>query len=208
MTAKSGSKNMIVGGDLQLPHRKRMTTKVLPAIDDELTLEIGAKVQGLADMTGVTIMFMSDGWTNVSKQPIINALVSLPLGSYFLSALDTSGHTKDAKYIADFIIKQIEKFGKEKVVAVCMDGACTASFPLIACKLPHVFSFICPTHSLDNFMKNICSDNAEITVKGITDRKFKWGEPIFAQVRTSRPPPLPAACLTPHRLTPPLHRPC
>eukprot|EP00962_Isochrysis_galbana_P027152 scaffold8501_cov129-Isochrysis_galbana.AAC.1 len=180
MTAKSGGKNMIVGGKLQLPHRTHMTTTVLPAVDDELTVEINAKVQGLAEQTGVTII--SDGWTNVSKQPIINALVSLPLGSYFLTARDTTGHTKDAEYIAEFMIEQIQAFGKEKVVAVCMDGACTASFPLISTKLPHIFTFICPTHSLDNFMKNICSAQAEVTVKGIKDRVFKWGEPIFAQV--------------------------
>eukprot|EP00962_Isochrysis_galbana_P061223 scaffold36298_cov122-Isochrysis_galbana.AAC.26 len=180
MTAKSGSKNMIVGGKLQLPHRTHMTKVVLPEIDSELLQEIDSKVQGLASSTGVTII--SDGWTNVANQPIINALASLPLGSYFLTARDTSGQTKDAKYIADFMIEQINKFGADKVVAVCMDGACTASFPIISDQLPHVFNFICPTHSLDNFMKNICSDKPEITIKGITDRTFKWGEPIFAEV--------------------------
>ena len=49
----------------------------------------------------------------------------------FVTALGTSGNTKDAKFIADFIIKIIEDKGPANIVAVCMDGACTASFPLI-----------------------------------------------------------------------------
>mmetsp|Transcript_13081 Transcript_13081/g.37400 ORF Transcript_13081/g.37400 Transcript_13081/m.37400 type:complete len:409 (-) Transcript_13081:33-1259(-) len=62
-----------------------------------------------------------------------------------------------------------------------MDGACTASFPLIALECPSVFSYICPTHSLDNFLKNICSDKAVLRVKGIRDRDFPWGEPFLAK---------------------------
>eukprot|EP00967_Tisochrysis_lutea_P026088 scaffold30163_cov33-Tisochrysis_lutea.AAC.1 len=131
-----------------------MTQKVLPALDAALDAEVSAKVHGMAESVGVTIV--SDGWTNVQHKPIINALVSLPLGTYFLTALDTAGQTKDAKFIADFIIEQIKNFGPEKVVAVCVDGACTSAFPLINVKYPHVMKFICPAHSLDNFMKNIC----------------------------------------------------
>ena len=118
----------------------------LPALDAKLEANIRVKMQGLAEMTGVTII--SDGWTNVQSKPIINALASLPVGSYFLAAEDTSGATKDAVYIKNFIVKHIRGFGEEHVVAVCMDGACTPSFPLIAEECPSVFTFICPTHSL------------------------------------------------------------
>ena len=38
----------------------------------------------------------------------------------FFTALDTSGNTKDAKFIADFIIKIIEDKGPANIVAVCM----------------------------------------------------------------------------------------
>ena len=61
----------------------------------------------------------------------MNALLATPAGTMFVTALDTSGNTKDAKFIADFIIKIIEDKGPANIVAVCMDGACTASFPLI-----------------------------------------------------------------------------
>lgn len=77
-------------------------------------------------------------------------------------------------------VKHVRAFGSELVVAICMDGACTASFPLIAAELPHAFSFICPAHSLDCFMKNVCSDKAKVRIKGITDREFMWGEAFLA----------------------------
>ena len=62
-----------------------------------------------------------------------------------------------------------------------LEGACTASFPLINIEYPHVLSFICPAHSLDNFMKNVCSAKASITVKG-NNGHFAWGEDFMEKV--------------------------
>lgn len=69
-------------------------------------------------------------------------------------------------------------------MAVCMDGACTASFPLIQEDYPHVFTYICPTHSLDNFMKNVCSDKDKICIKGIQG-EFPWGESFLSDAIAS-----------------------
>eukprot|EP00967_Tisochrysis_lutea_P130138 scaffold224651_cov33-Tisochrysis_lutea.AAC.1 len=66
------------------------------------------------------------------------------------------------------------------VVGVCMDGACTAAFPLIEAEVPHIFTFICPSHTVDNFMKNICSDKPIVRIKGV-DGEFAWGESEFAE---------------------------
>ena len=54
----------------------------------------------------------------------MNALLTAPAGAMFSEALDTSRNTKDAAFIADFIIKITETRGPESIVAVCMDGAC------------------------------------------------------------------------------------
>ena len=82
-------------------------------------------------------MIISDGWTSIQARAIANALLATPAGAMFLTALDTSGSTKDAKFIADFIINIIEARGPENIVAVCMDGACAGSFPLITAKYEH-----------------------------------------------------------------------
>lgn len=180
---------MVVGGELQMPRRKVFTNKVLPKFDNDLDLSIRQRIDGIIKHTGVTLI--SDGWSSVANKPIINALVSSPVGSYFIEALDTSGETKDAQYIADFINGHIDMFGAEQVTAVCMDGACKASFPIIEAKHTHVSCFFCPTHSLDNFMKNVCSDKDKITIKG-DERVFDWGVHLFSdaieQVCKSAPP--------------------
>ena len=74
--------------------------------------------------------------------------------------------------------------GVDKIVAVRMDGACRSSFPLIGMKYPHVQCFICPTHSLDNFLKNVCSDKEVIKVASVKnsedERDFKWDSDVFS----------------------------
>ena len=128
-------------------------------------------------------LLISDGWTSIQNRPIINALLSTPVGARFLKAIDTSGQTKDAQYIADFMCDCIIEVGADKTVAVCMDGACRSSFPLIRTTYPHVFCYICPTHSLDNFLKNVCSSNETIRVASVKtandDREFEWGCDVF-----------------------------
>ena len=105
----------------KLPHRKHLTTKQIPALDEKLNAKVLKKIEGLLEETGC--MIMSDGWTSTQNRPIINALQSTPAGAHFLKAVDTSGDTKDAQYIADFICACIRSVGPENLVAVVMDGA-------------------------------------------------------------------------------------
>jgi hypothetical protein len=177
MTARAGTQYVDAQkGTCKLPCRKYITTNVLPALDKKLSTLVESKIEGLLQLTGT--MIISDGWTSVQARAIVNALLATPAGIMFLEALDTSGKTKDARFIADFIIKIIEARGPANIVAVCMDGACTASFPLIEAKYPHVFCFICPAHSLDNFFKNVFSDKPVIKMKGI-EGQWNWGSDIF-----------------------------
>lgn len=44
---------------------------------------------------------------------------------------------------------------------------------------PQVCCFICPTHSLDNFMKNVCLDNPVVRIAG-DPRVFDWGQTYFS----------------------------
>jgi hypothetical protein len=106
-------------GGVHLPRRKVITTRELPKFDQELDMKIKDRIAGVVKLCGVTLV--SDGWTSTSNRPIINALATTPVGSYFIKAVDTSGKTKDAKYISDFMIGVIDDFGPEDVAAVCMD---------------------------------------------------------------------------------------
>ena len=177
MTARAGL-HYLEKGDPKLPHRKFMTQKVLPALDAKLDAKICKKIDGLIKETGA--MLISDGWTSITYRPIINALLSTAVGSQLIKALDTSCQIKDKEFIADFICELIELKGPENIVAVCMDGACKGSFPLITARYQHVFCFVCPAHSIDNFLKNVCSDKQSIKVKSI-EGEFTWGRNLFSK---------------------------
>lgn len=57
-------------------------------------------------VTGCTVA--CDGWTNVNGSALLNIMVVTPQGPLFLRAVDTSGNTKTAEYIADEISKAIQ----------------------------------------------------------------------------------------------------
>ena len=136
--------------DTQLPHRYKMSKSTIPALEESLDAKVAKRTDGLLQQTGC--MLISDGWTSIQSRPITNALLSTPVVARFVAALDTTEPIKDARFIAEFVITIIRQVGPENVIAVCMDGACAASFPLIEKEFGHVHCFICPTHSLDNFL--------------------------------------------------------
>ena len=179
LTARAGSGYVDAQkGDTKLPRRKYMTNKVLPALDDKLNAAVAKKIDGLIQETGAVLI--SDGWTSVQQRPIINALLSTAAGAQLISSIDTSLKTKDKQFIADFICALIDAKGPRNIVAVCMDGACKGSFDLITDRHKHVFCFICPTHSIDNFLKNVCSDKPAIKVRSI-EGDFVWGRTLFSR---------------------------
>ena len=79
--------------------------------------------------------------------------------------MDTTGNDKTMEYIAGLVCGEIEKIGPEKIVAVCMDGACKGAFPLITQKYPWMQCYTCLSHGIDLFLKNACSDKAEIQMQ-------------------------------------------
>ncbi len=87
-------------------------------------------------------------------------------------SIDTSGETKDKGFIADFVIDVISESTPKNIVAVCMDGACMSSFAQITEAFPWVVCFICPTHSLDNFLKSVCGNQDKIRMAGIFNSTY------------------------------------
>jgi hypothetical protein len=69
-----------------------------------------------ANTTGITIS--CDGWSDAQNRPLLNVLAVCPKGAMFLGAVDTSGETKSAEYIAEVLTEYIEAVGPERVVQV------------------------------------------------------------------------------------------
>lgn len=162
---------------IKLPHRTTFVSKTMKQGGDELDRQIKARVRKATNKSGGTII--SDGCRSTSKDACINVLLTTAAGTQFLSSVAATEVTKDMKYIANLIIEHIEEIGSDDIVAVIMDGACEGAFKFITEKFPHIQCFICPTHSLDRFMSNICSGKDTITVRGQGD--FEWGEDLFSR---------------------------
>lgn len=183
LTAKAGEDYVNGrGDDSLLPKRTTFVGSVIKDAGDKLDARVGSRVTKAAEDSGGTIV--SDGCRSTSKDACLNVLFETSAGTQFISSIAATEVKKDMKYIARHIIDHIKKIGAANVTAVIMDGACVGAFKYITAKFKHVHCFICPTHSLDNFIKNICSDKPTITVKGhenCPQATFLWGENLFSK---------------------------
>ncbi|KAK8991390.1 hypothetical protein V6N11_062405 [Hibiscus sabdariffa] len=65
---------------------------------------------------------VSDGWTNVKRQPLINVVASSSSGSMFMYAKDFTGQEKTGANIAEFLLESIEEVGFSNVLQVITDN--------------------------------------------------------------------------------------
>ena len=70
---------------------------------------------------GTTLV--GNGWSSINNQPLFNIMYVSLVGKEFLRAVDTSGHTNDAFYIADVMKRYLTKVGPKNVVQICNDNA-------------------------------------------------------------------------------------
>jgi hypothetical protein len=127
-----------------LPHRTYVTTRLIPTLDKTLDDKNMAKMaKMLEDLGG---MILSDGWQSTSHHPIVNVILGARSFFSLRAAVDTMGEDKTMDFIADLIVQHIREIGPEKIVAVCMDGACKGAFDKIRAVFPWIQCFVCPGH--------------------------------------------------------------
>uniref|UniRef100_A0A0A9CWE7 DUF659 domain-containing protein n=1 Tax=Arundo donax TaxID=35708 RepID=A0A0A9CWE7_ARUDO len=66
--------------------------------------------------TGVSLV--SDGWTDITKKPLINFVAASPAGPLFLRAIDTSGEVKNTEYMAKLFLDMVAEVGHRHVVQI------------------------------------------------------------------------------------------
>jgi hypothetical protein len=108
--------------------------------------------------SGVSIV--SDGWTNATRHPLVNFMVSSLNGPVFLKAVDSLGKYKDAQYMGELFIKVIEDVGVDSCVQIITDNAhvCKAAGMFVEAKYPQIFWTPCIVHSLNLALNSIASD--------------------------------------------------
>ena len=125
---------------------------------DAQVADVELKLTGYKQDTAVTgVTLVSDGWSNVQNRPIINFLAVSADGAMFIDAVDTSGETKDGKFIANALEKQIEALGKENVVQVVTDSAanCVSARNQLSDLYPGIVFSPCSAHCLDLLLEDI-----------------------------------------------------
>lgn len=103
------------------------------------------------------ISIISNGWTDVKNQPLINILASNQFGSMFLHALDFVMVERSQKSISSFMLEAIEKVEPYNVVQLITDNSidCRAASDELAKVYPHIFWNPCMVHSLYQILKDI-----------------------------------------------------
>ena len=89
--------------------------------------------------SGVSIV--SDGWTNIRNQHLINVLGASSSGAVFITCHDSSSITASAQNITDLLLKSIKDVGLSNVVQVITDNAanCKAAGKVTERTHPHIF---------------------------------------------------------------------
>ncbi|KAL7204843.1 hypothetical protein ACSBR2_017869 [Camellia fascicularis] len=94
---------------------------------------------------------MCDGWSNLTRQHIINFLVYCNKGTIFHKSIDASNIiSKIAKYYFGFLDKVVDEIGEQYVVQVVTDNepALTAAGKILMRKRKHLYCTTCSVHCI------------------------------------------------------------
>ncbi|XP_033988379.1 uncharacterized protein LOC117484064 [Trematomus bernacchii] len=133
------------------PTRHALSTNLL---DDEFN-RVQTKVKQTIDKADC-ISVISDGWSNIRGQGIINYIVTTPQPVFYKS-VDTKDNRHTGQYIADELKVIINDLGPEKVFALVTDNAANmkVAWAHVEETYPHITTIGCAAHTLNLLLKDI-----------------------------------------------------
>jgi hypothetical protein len=105
----------------------------------------------------IGVSILSDSWTNVKNQHLINVLGVSASGAMFLATHDSSTIASSAQHVAELLLKTIDDVGPSSVIQVIINNAtnCKATGKIIERTHPHIFWFGCLVHTLNHLLHDI-----------------------------------------------------
>jgi hypothetical protein len=105
----------------------------------------------------VGVSIVSDGWTSVKNQHLINVIGVSASGAVFLAAHDSSSISATSQNISELLLKTIDEVGPFNVIQVITDNAanCKGAGKIIERMHPHIFWSGCLVHTLNLLMHDI-----------------------------------------------------
>ena len=127
-----------VGPSYAPPGEHRLRTSLLDKQYSKATMMMEEMRQTWI-RTGCSIVM--DGWSDIRHRPIINVIVTCPVGSYFLRAIDCSGKLKDADFQFGILREAVEEVGPSNVVQVVTNSArvCKLAGLMVENAYKHIF---------------------------------------------------------------------
>lgn len=104
------------------------------------------------------LTLISDGWTNVRSDHIVNFLVKAPgQPSVFYKSINTSGIIQDTDAVSEAICEVLEEIGAANFVSFVSDNApvLKAAHKQIERRYPHITAYGCAAHALNLLIKDI-----------------------------------------------------
>jgi hypothetical protein len=108
--------------------------------------------------TKQNLTLMSDGWTNVRHDHIVNFCIKAPGEQpVFYSSIETNEITQNATAVADSIIDVIQEIGVEKFSCLITDNApvMQAAWKMIEEKFPRISANGCAAHVMNLLLKDV-----------------------------------------------------
>ncbi|XP_037505903.1 uncharacterized protein LOC119382269 [Rhipicephalus sanguineus] len=133
------------------PSRHSLAGPLLDAEYEAATVSMNNSIEKASCITLVT-----DGWTNVEGESVINFVLCTPSPLFFKSVTTgTNRHT--AAYMTEEICAVMESVGSSKVKALVTDNASNmkAAWALVIERFPHVTAIGCAAHSLNLLMNDL-----------------------------------------------------
>jgi Protein of unknown function (DUF 659)/hAT family C-terminal dimerisation region len=143
--------DMLGRGKNLLPNRKQLSMELL----DDVYSELKAKVEKA--MKNHVACIISDGWSNIKNEPVINYMAASPTHSLFLESVRTEQQGHSAQYLADDIARVIKKYKDTSFAGAVTDNtsANKLAWQKLRNQFPTCFFQGCASHGLHLLVKDI-----------------------------------------------------
>lgn len=108
-----------------------------------------------------SICIISDAWTNVLGEPVVNYMAASPRKTFFLESVATHDQSHNSKWIAEDLARVIDSQKNCNVAGAVTDNtnANKAAWKILEKKYPGKFFHGCVSHALHLLVKDIFSES-------------------------------------------------
>lgn len=107
-----------------------------------------------------TVCIISDAWTNVVGEPVVNYMATSPTKTFFIESVATHDQSHSAQWIADDMARIIDSLACDVAGAVTDNtNANRAAWKILEEKYPGKFFHGCVSHALHLLVKDIFGES-------------------------------------------------